>query len=211
MPQLRTGYSILKDMFDSMYSGKAYPMDYDNITNIYRDAFGVRISQLPKYIFTLNVFNNPINRIIVFGNDSDLDLLTGAIPSQSGLDYMTAIDKRFEYGLNSANIESYIDYVYRTISGVIGKDRMNACGPKEPYGIFIRACPFYLTFHHIYNVAFDLLNTIDEDIFNKYLAEFVADEDDFDTVMQSISGDEYNPTFEEICSIMTCKNTIEFK
>ena len=211
MPQLKTGYSVLKDIFDCLALGTTAANIHDNITNIYRDAFGIKISYLPKYVYGLNVLNNPINRIIVFGGQEGVDVLTGIIPSVNGVDYMTCIEKRFEYGIKADNIEDYIEFVYNTISNVIGKDRFSSCGPKEPYGIFIRACPFYLTFHHIWHVAANVLNEVDENIFNKYIAGFVANEDDIATVLQSVSGEEYYPTFEEICSIVSCNNTVAFK
>ena len=211
MAQLTTGYAVLKDLFDALSTGNGCPIKYDNITNIYRDAFGETVSYLPKYIFILKVLNNPINRVIVFGGQSETKILSGVIPSTSGIDYITTIAKRFEYGLTVDNIEDYIEYVFNTISHIISKDRLIGCGPREPYGIFLRACPFYLTFHHIVTVASNLLNIISEDVFNKYISQFVANEDDVATVLQSISGEEYEPTFEEICRVMTVNNTVEFK
>lgn len=210
MTELRTGYAVLKDMFDCLALGTPAVYINDNITNIYRDAFGVRISHLPKYTYGLRVLSNPINRIIMFSGQEDTNLLTGIIPSMNGIYYMACMEKQFEYGINKNNIEDYIRFVYNTIYDVVSKDRFITCGPKEPYGIFVRACPFYLTFHHIWHVAANVLNEVDEHIFDKYISKFVKNDDDIATVLQSISGEEYDPTFEEICRVVSCGNKVEF-
>lgn len=211
MAELRSGYGVLKEMFDNLQSRNAIPVPLDNATNIYRDAFGVKLSYLPKYIFTIKVYNNPIRRIVVFCTTDGDKIHCGAMPSIEGLDYICHIDECFDYGITPENVDKYIDQVYNIIYGIVSKDILNICGPDEPYGIFIRSVAFYMTFHHVYNVAFDALNNANEDIFNKYLEKFIANKEDIPKVMQSISGEKFNPTFESICRVMTCEDTVAFK
>lgn len=211
MAELRSGYSVLKEMFDRLKTGDAIPIPFDNVTNIYRDAFGVKLSYFPKYVFTINVYNNPIRRIVVFCTTNGDSIHCGVIPTADGPDYICYIDECFDHAITPENVDKYIEQIYNIMHGVISKDIFNTCGPDEPYGIFIRAIAFYMTFHHVYNVAFDALNNTNENVFDKYLERFIANKEDIPKVMQSISGEKYNPTFESICRIMTCDDTVKFK
>lgn len=209
MAELKSGYAILKEMFDLLHNRNAIPVPYDNITNVYRDAFGVKLSYIPKYIFTMGVFSNPIRHIAIFSTNENIHC--GVIPSNNGPTYICTIDESFDHGITVDNIEDYVDLVYNIIYGIVSKDTLCACGPDEPYGIFIRSVAFYMTFHHVYDIALDILNNASENIFDKYLERFIANKEDIPKVMQSISGDKFNPTFETICRIMTCDDTVAFK
>lgn len=211
MAEIITGYGILKEIFDKVRTGVAVPIPFDDVSNIYRNAFGTKLSYLPKYVFTISVHSNPVQRIVLFCNNGKQDIHHGVIPGVGGPFYICSIDEIFDFGITADNVDKYIEQVYNTIRGIVSKDKFNICGPDEPYGIFIRSVAFYMTFHHVYNVAFDALNKADEHVFDKYLREFIANEEDISKVMQSISGEEFTPTFESICHIMTCGDTVKFK
>lgn len=209
---LNTGYAAIKTHFDRLFNNMAFPIDFDHTRSVYSNAFNIPTAAYPMYAQPLKVMNNPINRIVTFAVNKSLDVDKvpyGIMPSINGIDYIHILDYEFGNGITEKNLENYIRHVYRYISDIVSYDKFADADGRTPYGIFLRACPIYFTYHHIDSVAGNIASEMSLPIFNNFADEIVKNENDIEALLESISSTTYNPTFESICSVVTCKNTIE--
>lgn len=210
-----TPYVALKHHFDKLlcggYQQNFYGSGFEPVRDTYERAFGKKINLFDVYQTALGIPHNPINRLITLigPNGSDLDIPTGIMMSGSEITCVNALTEDIFKGIPEKDASIYVNAVYQSIQNVIMMDRFYAddrTARENPYMIFIKACPFYFTFHHIKECAPHLLK---EKVFLTILEKYIATGEDADKILESISSVKFSPDSEIIYSTMTCKNSVD--
>lgn len=215
---ISTNYSKMKLHYDMLIRG-SYPRNngLESIRSTYENAFNTSINLFDVYESTLQVSNNPINRLITLvGPDSSEKKLPKGI---IGLDdencaFIDIITNDILKGDTDAmTMRDYIDMVFSSMCQIVN------AGPFElsfssnhtplkvqPNIILLRSYPFYFMFHHIKE---SFPNRFRLDYFNSILSRhYASNSEEIEKILTSIDEHKYSTDPDRIYSIMTCKNTI---
>lgn len=207
----RTGYSVLKTHFDSIFTGSYHSNGLEQIRDVYSYAFGTKIHLYDVFQTQLRVSNNAVNKIItLIGPDND-DLKRGFIPCLGALNCVSVFSKEYLKGFNESNIDAYVMDVYNAMCNILTADPLynvsDSVARANPYCAFLKICPFYFTYHHIAYVDPDLISKCEA--FEHILEKYICDSEDAPKVLKSIGSHKYSTDFEDIYRVMTCNNTID--
>ena len=112
-------------------------------------------------------------------------------------------------GISPSEVSGYVVSVYSAMQNIVMMDRFfapDSVARKNPYMTFIKACPFYFTYHHAKECIPEALNG---PLFHNLLEKYIIANDDTDKVLESISSTKYSANVEDIYYTITCKNTVE--
>lgn len=205
-----TEYAILKHHFDRLIFSSSIGTGLEPIRDTYEVAFGMKIHQFDIYQTQLKSSRNPINAIVTLvGPEQERTVPTGIISSANDICSVSVFWDDIFKGIRSEDGPSYINTVYHAMDNVVMMDRFYASdivARENPHMTFIKACPFYFTYHHIKE---SLNHLLDEKVFIELLEKYIANPDDVGEIMKSISTRKYSADPEVIYSTMTCNGTIE--
>lgn len=209
-----TPYVALKHHFDKLlcggYQTNYFGSGFEPIRDTYERAFGRKINLYDVYQTAIGISHNPINRIItLIGPENDEPISTGIMMSGPDIVSVNTFTEDIFKGIPESEAGNYISEVYNSIANVVSMDRFYASDTiarENPYMTFIKACPFYLTFHHVKECCPHLLK---DKVFMEILEKYIVTGEDAEKVLDSVKSTKFNQDSEIIYATMTCKNSVD--
>lgn len=210
-----TGYNNLKYHFDRLIIAPI-PVNSvgDPIRDVYKRVFNQKVGLYDVFRTEISVPTNPIRYAISLINtkepDENIELTDGIMFSNYDIVHTSVFEKEIRGNISESDASGYINKVYKIMDSIISMDAMytsDKFARDNPYMVYVKVLPFYLTFHHVKD---SLPTLMKEDVFKNILEKYIiADPESIDKVMTSIKRNRYSSDIEQIYTIMTCNNSVK--
>ena len=210
-----TGYNNLKYHFDRLITAPIPANSVgDPIRDVYKKVFNQKVGLYDVFRTEIAVPTNPIRYAVSLLNtkepNDDIELMSGIMFSNYDIVHTSIFEKEVRGGIFESDAAGYINKVYGIMDDIISMDMMyksDKYARSNPYLVYIKVLPFYLTFNHVKDCLPALMK---EDVFKSILEKYIiADPESINKVMTSINRSRYSSDIEQIYTIMTCNNTVK--